>query len=83
MHVLIYTLPNNTCPFCIKAKEFLADKNIPFDEVILETKEQRTAIKEKSGMKTAPVIYVDGSLVGGYDDMIRDLKEGKLVLNYR
>lgn len=81
MHVLIYSIP--VCPWCDAAKDFFSKNSIPYDEIILETKEDKDAFKTKSGMKTVPAIYVDGNLVGGYSEMITQLKEGKLVLNYR
>lgn len=80
MHVLLYSQPY--CKFCDKTKQFFAENNIPYDEVVLNTPEEKQAVVEKTGHKTRPVVVVDGTVVGGYTDMIEQLKNGKLVLNY-
>lgn len=57
------------CPFCEKAKELLADKNIPFNVVVLDTPEIISEIKAKSKMNTVPIIYDGDTLIGGYNEL--------------
>lgn len=57
------------CPYCDKAKELLADNNMPFEVIVLDTEELKEDIKARSGMRTVPIIYIDGRLVGGYDQL--------------
>lgn len=65
--IQIYTIPN--CIWCDKAKALLTELNIPFEAIMLETPEQREKLKLQSGQKTAPVVYINGKLVGGFSDL--------------
>lgn len=64
--ITIYTKPN--CPYCVKAKSWLDNNNIEYQEInILEDENSRTMLKEH-GHKTVPQIYLNGKLLveGGY-----------------
>lgn len=65
--IQIYTIPN--CIWCDKAKALLTELNIPFESIMLETPEQRESLKLQSGQKTAPVVYINGKLLGGFSDL--------------
>ena len=62
------------CPFCHKAKELLRKKGQMFFEIDVE--EDPAKLKEmlerSRGRKTVPEIFIDGELVGGFDEL-RDL----------
>ena len=76
----------NNCPFCVQAKNLLALKNIPFEEIkVDEVPEARQFIVE-AGHRTVPQIYFKGKLFveGGFQGLSKltedQLKE-KLSVN--
>lgn len=68
MSITIY-VRETFCPFCEKAKEFLADRNIPFKLIVLNTPELTTEIKNKAKMNTVPIIYDGTDLIGGFTEL--------------
>ncbi|MFH1380224.1 MAG: glutaredoxin domain-containing protein [bacterium] len=64
--VTVYSTP--TCPYCIKAKQFLKDSNIPFEDLDV-SKDQTKAqeMVEKSGQMGVPVIAIDNEYIVGFD----------------
>lgn len=66
--VVIYT--TNYCPFCISAKALLRSKNMEFEEIdITHDDRLQDEIKQLSGRRTVPQIFIDGKSVGGFDDI--------------
>lgn len=64
--VKVYSTP--TCPFCIRAKQFLKDNNIFFEDI--DVSSDQTAAQEmiaRSGQMGVPVIDIDGQLIVGFD----------------
>ena len=59
------------CPYCVKAKALLKQREIPYEEIMIDSwsDEEWTAFEKKSGMKTVPQIYVDGTLIGGFSQL--------------
>lgn len=58
------------CPYCSRAKALLKSKNIPFEEINLEGKDDElNALKKRTGMRTVPQIFFDDALVGGYQEL--------------
>lgn len=68
----IYT--KKDCPFCHKAKELLREKGQEFIEIDVEKNPDklREMLERSRGRKTVPEIFIDGELVGGFDEL-RDL----------
>lgn len=67
------------CPYCINAQRLLDEKGIKYDLVDLTDRpEELQALKEKTGWRTVPMIFVDDKLIGGYSDMKTLDEEGKL-----
>ncbi|USN45878.1 MAG: glutathione S-transferase N-terminal domain-containing protein [Candidatus Woesearchaeota archaeon] len=65
--VIVYSTP--TCPFCHKAKEFLAAHNVPFEDVDVASDQARAKeMVEKSGQLGVPVIDVAGVIIIGFDE---------------
>lgn len=57
-----------TCPFCIRAKQFLKDNNIEFENLDVST--DQLAAQEmirKSGQMGVPVLDIDGQIIVGFD----------------
>ena len=64
--VKIYT--TNTCPWCMKTKEYLKANNIKYAEINVSTNEKaRNEMFEKSGQFGVPVTDVSGTIIVGYD----------------
>lgn len=63
--VTVYSTPS--CPFCVYAKEFFKENNVPFDDIDV-TKDHAKAqeMVTKSGQMGVPVIDIDGSIVVGF-----------------
>ena len=58
------------CPYCAKAKALLAAKDIEYDEVdVTHDEEAALAMIERTGQRGVPQFFIDGSWVGGYDNL--------------
>ena len=65
-NVKIYTTP--TCPYCIRAKQFLKDNNIEFENVDISTNPDKAKeIVDKSGQMGVPVLDIEGQIIIGFD----------------
>ena len=70
----VYTRP--TCIWCIRAKELLNSKGIPFKNLDINDDELRKELKVKApGIKTIPQIFKGGKRIGGYEDLVEYLKD--------
>ncbi len=64
--VKVYSTP--TCPYCIRAKQFLKDNNIVFEDVDVSVNEtEAEQMVEKSGQMGVPVLDIDGEIIVGFD----------------
>lgn len=65
-NVTVYSTP--TCPFCIRAKQFLKENNIQFENIdVSADHEKAQEMMNKSGQMGVPVIEIDGQLIIGFD----------------
>ena len=70
---IIYGKSN--CPWCIKAIEELELQGVPFDYIDLEViKKTAAEVTGRKDVKTVPQIYIEGRYIGGYEDLILQLK---------
>ena len=76
--VEIYTTP--ICPFCIRAKRLLSAKGVPFTEIdVMMNRARKTEMMERAeGRHTVPQIFIDGSGIGGCDELIDLDRQGRL-----
>ena len=68
------------CPFCIKAKTLLNQKNIKFTEYKIdgdETARDEMSLRA-SGRRSLPQIFINDIGIGGCDDLYALEKENKL-----
>ena len=74
----IYT--SRSCPYCTNAKRLLQSKGVFFTEFIVDgdPKLAAEAVEKSGGRKTVPQIFIENHHVGGYDDIVKLDKEGKL-----
>ena len=64
--VIVYSTP--TCPYCIRAKQFLKDNNIAFENIdVSENQEKAQEMIKKSGQMGVPVLEIDGQIIVGFD----------------
>ena len=75
--VLIYL--TEWCPFCQRAKALLKKKNVNFTEVDVDDRpELRSWLVSSSGQRTVPQVFINGQPVGGYTDLEKIDRQGKL-----
>jgi len=76
--VEIYT--TTYCPFCTRAKSLLKSKNIAFVEIdVTEDDALRTKMIELSGgRRSVPEIFINGKIIGGFDELKALNDAGKL-----
>jgi alkyl hydroperoxide reductase subunit F len=76
-NVTIYSTEG--CPFCAKAKSFLAERGIHFEEI--EARPGSNAwkeMKEKTGSSSLPQILIEDEPVGGYSALVDIEATGEL-----
>ena len=69
----LYTTPS--CGFCIMAKQLLANNNLEYEEVCIQTDEQEKQKIKDMGFSTVPQIWKDGDHVGGYYELKESFNE--------
>lgn len=76
--VVIYT--KRLCGFCDRAKGLLADQGIAFSEIPIDNDPSRREemIQRSGGATTVPQIFINGTHVGGCDDLFDLHAKGKL-----
>jgi glutaredoxin-like YruB-family protein len=64
--VKVYSTP--FCPWCTKAKEYLKEKGVPFEEVnVMEDRQAAEDMVKRSGQTGVPVIEIDGKMIVGFN----------------
>ena len=76
--VEIYTTP--TCPYCVAAKRLLTKKGVAFTDIdVSRDPALRAAMTQRAqGRRTVPQIFIDGTPIGGSDDLHALDYDGKL-----
>ncbi len=75
--VTVYT--TEPCGFCRVAKALLAKRGVPFDEINLaKDSDGRAKLVELTGMMTFPQVVIDGEPIGGYQELVREDRAGRL-----
>lgn len=66
MSVTVYS--TNSCPWCVKAKDFLKQNNVEFEEInVAQDAKGLQDMEEKSGQRGVPVIDANGTIIVGFD----------------
>jgi glutaredoxin-like YruB-family protein len=66
MTIKVYSTP--TCPWCKVAKNYLASKNVPFEDLdVSQNREAAMEMVQKSGQRGVPVIDIDGRIILGFN----------------
>ena len=75
--VLLYT--TSWCPFCRRAKTLLKEKGVKWKELDIEAdRDHRQAMTQASGRNTVTQIVINGTHVGGFDDLFELDAKGML-----
>jgi glutaredoxin 3 len=78
MHVVMYTTP--WCGYCRRAKALLEERGIEFDEIDLDDDPAfRQKLFDLTGGWTVPQILIDGRPIGGYAELWRLDRDGRLA----
>lgn len=67
LEVVIFT--REGCPYCVKAKGLLQDRNIPYEELVLNRDYTGRALRAVSGVDMVPQVFIDGVHIGGSDKL--------------
>jgi glutaredoxin 3 len=67
--VEVYT--TSYCPFCDRAKALLRRKGVKFQEIdVTDEPELREVMTTRAGgRRTVPQIFIDGKIIGGYEEL--------------
>ncbi len=64
--VIVYS--TNSCPWCVKAKDFLKENKIDYVEHnVAEDAKALQDMEEKSGQRGVPVLDINGTIIVGFD----------------
>ena len=64
--VKIYS--TSSCPWCVRAKAFFKELNIPFEEIDVAANQQGAQdMVKKSGQRGVPVIEIDNQIIVGFN----------------
>ncbi|HRC08677.1 MAG TPA: glutaredoxin 3 [Miltoncostaeales bacterium] len=76
--VTMYT--SDQCPYCLRAKALLDSKGVEYEQIHigLSDMEARKRIHEITGQMTVPQIIIDGTPIGGWDNLSALERAGKL-----
>jgi len=66
-NIIIYTTPY--CPYCVRAKQLLAEKQVSYQEIDVSDRSLRPAMTELTGGTTVPQIIINDKPIGGCDEL--------------
>ncbi|MFN3620607.1 glutaredoxin family protein [Sphingorhabdus sp.] len=66
-------LKDHICPYGLKARDLLKRKGFSVDDHLLTTRAEVDAFKAKYDVQTTPQIFIEGTRIGGHDDLRRFL----------
>jgi len=71
--ISVFTKPG--CPFCVRAKQALSERGMPFEEITLGSDASLTSLRAISGRETVPQVFVDAQHIGGSEELEQWLKQ--------
>jgi len=70
------------CPYCVMAKKALEDMGCNYEYIEMDenpiTEYQARRLRELSGIKTIPNIFIGKTSIGGFSDLLKLRKNGEL-----
>jgi glutaredoxin 3 len=69
------------CGYCVRAKTLLDARGLAYEEILLDDDDPafRQKLHEISGGWTVPQILIDGRPIGGYTELWRLDRDGRLA----
>ena len=75
--VILYSTA--VCPYCVAAKNFLKSRGLGYQEVRVDTDPAARALMMQRTRRTSvPQIFINGTHVGGYEDLVALDRSGGL-----
>ena len=75
--IKIYT--TNWCSFCVMAKRYFDEQEMPYEEINIEEKGMsREELQKVTGGMSVPQIVIDDEVIGGYDNLMAMASAGEL-----
>ena len=79
MSVDIEMYSSNYCAYCMRARHLLQQKQVTFNEIIVDSDAQlRRTMEQRSGRRTVPQIFIAGKAIGGCDELYALERQGQL-----
>jgi glutaredoxin 3 len=76
--VVMYTTA--VCPYCVAAKNFLKSRGLAWDEIRVDSDiEARRRMMDLTRRTSVPQIFINGSHVGGYEELVALDRSGGLA----
>lgn len=76
--VIMYS--SAVCPYCVAAKNFLKSRGLGYQEVRVDTDPAaRALMMERTRRTSVPQIFINGTHVGGYEELVALDRSGGLV----
>lgn len=76
--VIMYTTA--VCPYCVAAKNFLKSRGAAYSEVRVDTDSAaRSLMMETTRRSSVPQIFINGTHVGGYEELVALDRSGGLA----
>ena len=66
------------CPWCSRALRILRTLDLPHTVTTINDDAAFQAVQQRSGMTTFPQVFIDGLVIGGYDDLAAMQAAGEL-----
>ena len=68
------------CPYCVAAKNFLKSRGLGYQEVRVDTDPAaRALMMERARRTSVPQIFINGTHVGGYEELVALDRSGGLA----
>ena len=67
------------CPWCASALEIIEAYNIPHRVITVDNDVTFQQCQQRSGMNTFPQVFIDGTTIGGFDNLERLQRSGELL----
>ncbi len=65
---MVKVYSTNSCPWCVKAKQYLKSKNVEFEDLNVQTDmAAREDMLKKSKQMGVPVLDINGTIIVGFD----------------
>ncbi|KAA3641524.1 MAG: glutaredoxin 3 [Proteobacteria bacterium] len=75
--IIVYS--TQVCPYCVAAKNLLTSQNLAYQEIMVDKDpKQRAIMMDKSGRTSVPQIFINGTHVGGFDELSAKLRNNEL-----